>query len=192
MQCECRDSVWCVGVLSTDSRMIGRHGYIGYIAVSTNFDSCSPCADRWRLMLLTHLSFLHSWVDYCNVIVVTLKLLSLLHAAARLVTSVRWNKHANSTWYSPLVTCMAVDHVQDSNDGVQMRSWRVYSGILHWRMQCIPVETVARRAKICSPRHGDHIISPIKTKTVSTVLHLLFGLVFHITFVKVEDNSLVI
>jgi len=29
---------------------------VSYVAVSTNFDSCSPSVDRWRLMLLTHLS----------------------------------------------------------------------------------------------------------------------------------------
>jgi len=77
-------------------------------------------------------------VDYCNAILVGVsdgvirKLQSVLHAAARLVTGVRWNEHITPTLRDTLhwLPCTAPDHIQDCNDGVQMCSWRV-SGILY-------------------------------------------------------------
>jgi len=60
---------------------------------------------------------------------------------------------------------------------------------------CIPVETVAGRAKLRSARHGELIVPLTKTKTfaVSALLPPPFGTVFLIISVKVtlvEDNSL--
>jgi len=66
---------------------------------------------------------------------------------------------------------------------------------------CIPVETVAGRAKLSSARHVELIVPPTRTKTFgsrsfnSALLPPPFGTVFHIIPVKVtlvEDNSLVV
>jgi len=62
---------------------------------------------------------------------------------------------------------------------------------------CIPVETVAGRAKLRSARHGELIVQPTRTKAsaVSALPPPPFGTVFCITSVKVtkvKDNSLVV
>jgi len=68
----------------------------------------------------------------------------------------------HSTWHVPLVamvTCTAADHVQNNNVGVRGECPAYFTDV------CLPVETVAGRAKLRSALHGELIVQPTKTKT---------------------------
>jgi len=106
---------------------------------------------------------------------VTWKLQSDLQAAARLVSGVRWNEHITL------------------RDTLHWLPWlpvwqRITYKIAMMAFRCIrvespayfsDVETVARRAKLFSARHGDLIVKPNNKyiRKVSALLPLLFGIV---------------
>ena len=115
-------------------------------------------------------AFVHSRVDYCNTILVgvsdgvTRKLQSVLHAAARLVTGVRWKEHITPTLRDTL-------HWLPVRQRITYKIATMAFGCVrgtcpaYFTDVCIPVETVAGRAKLRSARHGDLIVQPTKTKT---------------------------
>jgi len=87
-----------------------------------------------------------------------------LHAAARLVTGVRWNEHITPTLRDTLqwlpvryrITCKIATMTFSCVRGACPA---------YFTDVCIPVETVAGRAKLRSARHGKLIVPPTMTKT---------------------------
>jgi len=138
-----------------------------------SFFTCSKSlvAAQWNES--HNVSFIHSWVDYCNAILVgdsdgvIRKLQSVLHAAARLVTVVRWNEHITPTLrdtlhWLPLRHCITYK--------IATMAFRCVHGAFpaDFTDMCIPVETVAGRAKLRSACHGELIVPPTRTKTLGS------------------------
>ena len=115
-------------------------------------------------------AFIHSRVDYCNAIlvgvsdVVIRKLQSVLHAAARLVTGVRWNEHITPTLRDVLHWLPVRQRITYK---IAMMVFRCVRGTCpsYLTDACVPVETIAGRARLRSARHGDLIVPPTRTKT---------------------------
>jgi len=115
-------------------------------------------------------TLIHSQVNYCNPILVSVsngvirKLQSVLHAAARLVTGVRWNEHITPTLCDTL-HWLPVRH--SITYKFATTAFRCVRGACpaYFTDVCIPVETVAGRAKLPSARHGELIVPPTRTKT---------------------------
>jgi len=83
------------------------------------------------------------------------KLQSVLHAAARLVTGVRWRAyHAYPSWCAPPATSHAADHIQDCNDGVQLCSRYVpyvRPYVFLWRLYASSDTCRTCHAALCTP-----------------------------------------
>jgi len=113
---------------------------------------------------------IHSRVDYCNAILVGVsdgvirKLQSVLHAAARLVTGVRWNEHITPTLHDTLHWLPVQQQITYK---IATMAFSCVRGACpaYFTDVCILVETVAGRAKLRSARHGELIMPPTRTKT---------------------------
>jgi len=139
----------------------------------------------------------HRTMDQTTVI---RKLQSVLHAAARLVTGVRWNEHITPTLRDTLHWLHVRHRITYK---IATMAFRCVRGACsaYFTDVCIPVKTVARRVMLRSARYGELIVPPTMTKTFGsrsfrsaapTVWNSLPHLIISVKVTLVEDNSLVV
>jgi len=92
------------------------------------------------------------------------ELQSILHAAARLVTGVRWNEHITPTLRDTLHWLPVWHRITYKIATMAFRCVRCACSA-YVTDACIPVEAVAGRAKLRSARHGKLIVPLTRTKT---------------------------
>jgi len=146
-------------------------------------------------------AFIHSRVDYCNAILVVVsdgvirKLQSVLHAAARLVTGVRWNEHITPTLRDTL-HWLPVYGIGSHTTLQRWHSDVFVVRVRHTSLTCVfqlrlLLDALLVTVNLSCRRRGLRHLAV----AVSALLPPPFGTVFHIISAKVtlvEDNSLVV
>ena len=116
-------------------------------------------------------AFISSRVDYCNAVLdgtaagVVRRLQMVLHAAARLITGVRWTEHITPILRDTLHWLPVQQRITYK---IALMAFNCIRGTCpaYLRCICVPVHTVAGRAMLRSAAHGDLIVPHTRTKKI--------------------------